>query len=159
MGAEAQQMLRLRASVQYNLHGMHAGSKHVENPGETWRAIILRHLHVCCKHRMEGSHVQTLYEHAQAYDESQHLPNFNCDAYVSPRSQQARENELKKKLYSPDPCADLHHMHLRNMETVTCLHGVAGVRRSCADREADWMALHLHNPACCGLAPRLHFQI
>ena len=101
MGAEAQQMLRLRASVQYNLHGMHACSQHVENPGETWRAIILRHLDVSCKHRMEGSHVQTLYEHAQAYDESEHLPSFKCDAYVSPRSQQARENELKKKTVQP----------------------------------------------------------
>ena len=39
MGAEALQMLRLRTSVQHNLHGMHACSKHVEtNPGDTLRA-------------------------------------------------------------------------------------------------------------------------
>ena len=97
MRAEALQMVRLRTSVHYNLHGMHACSKHVEtNPGDTLRAIILWHLHACCMHRIEGSRVQTLAGHAQANDEKQHLPSFNCDAYVSPQPQQTCKDEVRK---------------------------------------------------------------
>ena len=77
--------------------GMHACSKHVEtNPGHTLRAIILWHLHACCMHRIEGSRVQTLAGHAQANDEKQHLPSFNCDAYVSPQPQQTCKDEVRK---------------------------------------------------------------
>ena len=112
MGAEALQRTRFRISVQYNLHGMHAcGGKHVENPCTTWRPITLWHLHACCKHRMEGSHVQTLSGHAQADDERQHLPSFNCDAYVSPQSQQTCENKVKKN------CTP--RMHTRSCTTCT----------------------------------------